>query len=215
MNIYKKNIYILSGPSGVGKSTIANRLLSVKTDIVKSISYTTRQKRISEVDGVDYYFIGKNDFDKMVEKGEFIENVTIYNNNYGTTFSSLDKMLSENHSLMVIDMIGAKNIKIHYPQNSVLIYILPPSYEELENRLMTRGCNTSKCDLEERLDAAKEELKNLLEESYYDYAIINDTFDDCFKRVISTIDVSTHKLCNMTDIIGTLILDFRDQKTSF
>jgi len=210
VNDIKHNIYILSGPSGVGKSTIANRLLSDKSDLKKSISYTTRKKRDMEVDGVDYHFIEKSAFEGKKANGEFIEWVEIYNNRYGTTFESLDVMMSKTDLLMVIDMVGARNIKIHYPSNSVLIYLLPPSFEELENRLLNRGCNTSKKDIEKRFSAAKEELKLLLDQSYYDYSVINNHFEDCFKEVLSIIEVSKSRSILMKDFVNSLLKDFRD-----
>jgi len=194
------HLFIISGPSGVGKSTLASKLLNDIPSLKKSISYTTRSRRDNEVDGVDYHFVGVEEFKRKIANQEFIEWVEIYGNYYGTTYSSLRRMLAENDLLMVIDVIGAKNIKRKYPAVSVLTYILPPSLEELERRLLTRACNTTKEDLERRLTSAKEELKMLAgEDSCYDYVIKNDDFDRCYERLKSIIIAKKSELSQITD----------------
>jgi guanylate kinase len=201
----ENNIFVLSGPSGVGKSTLAEKLLTDLDRLKKTISFTTRIKRASEIDGVDYHFIDEPEFKKMVENNEFIEWIQVYNNYYGTAISTLKKMLVKTDILMVIEMNGAKNIKKYFPHNAILIYMLPPSLDELEKRLFNRGCNTSKKDITKRLSSAKDEIKRLTSPiAFYDYAVINDEFSRCFDKISSIIIASRSRLTHMTDYIEFL-----------
>ncbi|MBU1628083.1 guanylate kinase [bacterium] len=202
----RNNIYVLSGPSGVGKSTMAQKLLSNIDNLKRTISYTSRLKRADEVDGVDYHFIHETEFKEMIEKGEFIEWVQVYDNYYGTAFSTLRKMLSETDLLMVIERRGARNIKEHFPENAILTYILPPTFDELKRRLLNRGCNTSKKDIKERLSEAKEEIKSLMSsDSVYDYAVINDKFEGCIENIVSIIKATRCRLGQIKSILEILI----------
>ena len=206
MESMKNNIYVLSGPSGVGKSTIAKKLLAGIDNLKKTISYTTRTKRTDEVDGEDYHFIDEIEFKRKIDNQEFIEWVQIYNNYYGTTFSSIKKMLSKSDLLMVIDMIGAKNIKNYHPENSVLTYILPPSLEELKNRLHHRANKTPEENPDKRFIAAKEEIKRLSQsKSFYDYTLVNDCKDECYKKIKSIIDVTWYKSGHEKELLKSLL----------
>jgi guanylate kinase len=181
MNSVGNHIYVISGPSGVGKTTLSNRLLSSIDHITRSISFTSRDKRSDEVDFKDYFFIGKDDFIKKIEKGDFIEWVKIYENYYGTDTDSLHELLSnKNDVLMVIEPHGAFKIKEIFNDKSVLIYILPPDELELKRRLENRAPMTPHENLAKRLGSVNDEMKLV---SRYDHAIININLDDCFEKL--------------------------------
>ena len=165
----KGKFIIISGPSGVGKGTICNRLIK-ELNAWYSVSMTTRGIREGEVDGVNYYFISKDEFRKRIDEGKLLE-YNIYNDNYyGTPKDKvLEKMNEGKDVFLEIDVNGARNIKKIFP-DALLIYIAPPSIEELRNRLINRG--TEDIDvIEKRLRIAEDELKQI---NFYDYVVIND-----------------------------------------
>lgn len=163
-------LFIISAPSGTGKSTIVAELRNRIENIGYSISHTSRKPRTTEIDGVDYYFIGREKFEEMINSGAFAEWAEVYNDLYGTSFSVLnDQMESGLDVLLDIDVQGAKSIKDNY-KNAVLIYVLPPSIETLEARLIQRGTD-SEGIIKKRMEKAAGEIKNCV---WYDYIIIND-----------------------------------------
>ena len=168
----------MSGPSGVGKGTICNTLMQ-ELDAWYSVSMTTREIREGEVDGVNYYFISKEEFKKRIDEGKLLE-YNIYNDNYyGTPMDKVLKKLEEGKNVFLeIDVNGARNIKKLFP-NAILIYVAPPSIEELRNRLISRG--TEEMDvIEKRLKIAEEELKQI---DFYDYVVVNDDLDKAISKV--------------------------------
>lgn len=168
----------MSGPSGVGKGTICNTLMQ-ELDAWYSVSMTTREIREGEVDGVNYYFISKEEFKKRIDEGKLLE-YNIYNDNYyGTPKDKVLKKLEEGKNVFLeIDVNGARNIKKLFP-NAILIYVAPPSIEELRNRLISRG--TEEMDvIEKRLKIAEEELKQI---DFYDYVVVNDDLDKAISKV--------------------------------
>jgi len=174
----KGKFIIISGPSGVGKGTICDRLLK-ELNAWYSVSMTTREMRDGEVEGVNYYFISKDEFIKRIGEGKLLE-YNIYNDNYyGTPKDKVLEKLDEGVNVFLeIDVNGAKNIKSIFP-NALLIYIAPPSIEELRARLVSRGTEDLET-IENRLKIASEELKQI---SFYDHVVINDNLEDAIGRV--------------------------------
>lgn len=169
---------VISGPSGVGKGTICNVLLK-ELNAWFSVSMTTRGIRDGEIDGVNYYFVSKEEFIKRIDEGKLLE-YNIYNDNYyGTPKDKvLEKMNDGKDVFLEIDVNGARNIKKIFP-DALLIYIAPPSIEELRNRLINRG--TEDIDvIEKRLRIAEDELKQI---NFYDYVVINDDIDKAINDV--------------------------------
>lgn len=169
---------VISGPSGVGKGTICNVLLK-ELNAWFSVSMTTRGIRDGEIDGVNYYFVSKEEFIKRIDEGKLLE-YNIYNDNYyGTPKDKvLEKMNEGKDVFLEIDVNGARNIKKIFP-DALLIYIAPPSIEELRNRLINRG--TEDIDvIEKRLRIAEDELKQI---NFYDYVVINDDIDKAINDV--------------------------------
>ena len=174
----KGKFIIISGPSGVGKGTICDVLLK-ELNAWFSVSLTTRGIREGEVDGVNYYFISKEEFKKRIDDGQLLE-YNIYNDNYyGTPKDKvLEKMEEGINVLLEIDVNGARNVKNIFP-DALLIYIAPPSIEVLRERLINRG--TEEIDvIKNRLKIAEEELKQV---DFYDYVIVNDDLDEAINRV--------------------------------
>lgn len=173
VEILKKGKFIVvSGPSGVGKGTICNRLIK-ELNAWYSVSSTTRNPREGEVDGVNYFFITKEDFEEKIKNGEFLE-YNVYNGNYyGTSKKIVLEKMEEGVSVFSeIDVNGAKNIKKIFP-DALLIYIAPPSFDDLRERLIERGTETIEV-INNRLKIAEEELKQI---DFYDYVVINDDVD--------------------------------------
>jgi guanylate kinase len=163
-------IFVLSGPSGAGKSTLIRHLRESVSMLGYSVSHTSRKPRGAEVDGVDYHFVDRDTFTRMIEKGDFVEWAEVYNDLYGTSFSSLEIPISQGLDLIMdVDVQGAKNIKARF-NDSVLVYILPPSLKELAKRLKSRRTESEEA-VRERLEEASREIRNCL---WYDYIIFND-----------------------------------------
>jgi len=163
-------LFVISAPAGTGKTTLVNQLLGEFPDAIeKSISCTTRQPRAGEKDGVDYYFYTPDRFASLEESGAFLETATVFGNRYGTLKNEVERIRSSGrHAILVIDTQGAESIK--KIADPILIFIEPPSFTELKNRLHKRSTETDE-QIIERLEWAKKELTHLQE---YHYAIIND-----------------------------------------
>ena len=178
----KKNkgiLFILSGPSGVGKGTVLDSLLKDYDGVEYSVSATTRDPRSGEVDGRDYFFISKEKFFEMEEHNEFIESAKVHNNYYGTPQKYVDQSLDRGKDIILeIDIQGAKQVREKYP-DSVFIFLVPPSFEELKNRLNKRDTEDNKTK-EVRLKNAKKEIKEL---TNYDYTIVNDRVEKAVQKV--------------------------------
>ena len=166
----KGEVIAVSGPSGAGKTTIAKKILKLYPEIVFSVSATTRPKRENESDGVEYFFISEHEFKNKTDNGEFVEWEKFYDYYYGTFRSFIDDNINSGKNVLIeIDVKGALSIKRIYPE-SYLIYIMPPSYEELVRRLRNRQTETEE-DFQKRIERAKMELSH---KDQFDYIIINE-----------------------------------------
>lgn len=174
-----KLLFTLSGSSGSGKTTLLD-LLSRDLAINISVSYTTREKREYEVDGLHYYFVSKDKFDSLINNGMFIEYENVHGDLYGTTKEEVEHYLSEKKPLFLeLDVKGALNLKKIYPEDVVSIFLSAPNFNELENRLIHRS-SESKEEIEKRLSRFSEE-ENLKKE--FDYTVINDNFESTFEEL--------------------------------
>jgi guanylate kinase len=177
------SLYVISGPSGVGKSTIIRLIRERVTGMGYSISHTSRKPRVSEVNGVDYHFVDRETFGRMIDDSLLVEWAEVYDAFYGTSFSSLRSQTNMGLDvLMDLDSKGAKNIKEHF-KDSILIYISPPSLEVLEKRLRDRALD-DEVTMKARLEKAVRELGNY---TWYDYIVINDDLDKVVREVESII----------------------------
>ena len=177
----KGKLIVISGPSGSGKSTVVNRAIQGRKDMCFSTSVTTRSPRPGEVDGKDYFFIDPQRFQEMVERDELLEHAQYVAHSYGTPRAFVEQKLNEGLNVILdIEVQGARQVR-EKMQNAVLIFIIPPSLEELRRRLVNRGTDAADV-IEARLQRAAEELK----EAYlYDYLIINDDLDTAAREFTS------------------------------
>jgi len=179
----KGNLFIVSAPSGAGKTTICKKIMETLDNVKTSVSYTTRKPRQGEVDNEDYSFITEKKFRGMIQKGEFVEWAEVHGNLYGTSRKRLEKIINDGFDVILdIDTQGAKQIRKTFG-NGVFIFILPPSMTELRARLEKRMSNTQE-DMERRLKRAGEEIRAY---KMYDYVIVNDVLKSSLSKFESII----------------------------
>ena len=186
MSLNKRGtIIILSSPSGAGKTTLV-KLLSEKKDFFVSVSHTTRTPRLNEKEGIDYFFIDKEGFRKLIEENEFLEFAKVFGNYYGTSKKNIIKKLNEGQNVIFdIDWQGTEQIiKKELDFNVVTIFILPPSKKVLKERLSNRDMK-DKLIVEERM---KQFDKDILHWKNYNYVVINDDLKNCFKKIVKILD---------------------------
>lgn len=184
MNLNTKRLLVLSSPSGGGKSTISKRLLDKFINLKFSISATTRKIREGETNGIQYYFIEINEFLSKINNNEFVEYEKIFDNYYGTLKSEIEKQINDNFCLIFdIDVKGALNLKKIYPNDSLLIFIAPPSLEVLEQRLRNRQTESEE-QLKTRLNRAEMELSY---SNDFDFVVINDNLEQAINNTIEII----------------------------
>lgn len=172
-------LFVLSGPSGVGKNTVLDELFKDFDEVSYSVSATTRQRREGEVEGENYFFISEDKFKEMEADDGFIESAVVHGHYYGTPKKFVDQKLDKGEDIILeIDTQGAKQVREKYPE-AVYIFLLPPSLEELENRLDKRGSENNKSK-NIRLKNARQELKEV---HNYDYEVINDSLSDAVKEI--------------------------------
>lgn len=180
----KGHLFLISGPSGVGKGTICKELLSKDKNLFVSVSATTRSPRVGEVDGENYYFKSVEEFKKMIEENEFLEWAEYNGNYYGTPKTPVFQRLNDGFNVILeIDVQGALNVKKNY-NDGVYIFIAPPDEDALLTRLKNRGTENDS-DIEKRLNAAKFELEKKNE---YDYIVVNDVLDIAVSEVENIIN---------------------------
>jgi len=179
-------IYIVSAPSGAGKTSLVKALLEQDTHLEVSVSHTTRAARTGEIDGKDYHFVGDKAFSDMVEQGEFVEHAQVFDHHYGTSFKAIDTITSQGkHIVLDIDWQGARQIKQQFPDNSIGIFLLPPSIGALRARLEKRGQDAPET-IVARMARAQSEMGHYSEA---DYVIINDDFEQALsdlKAIVRT-----------------------------
>jgi len=173
-------LIIISGPSGCGKTTIAHKILEKYPELMFSVSATTRSRRDSEINGKDYYFITKKEFEEKIHKNELIEWEQIYNDYYGSLKSEVEKAFSLEKSILFdVDVKGALSIKKKYPNHAVSIFIKPPSVDLLIERLKKRGTETKET-LTKRIERVSMELQHIKD---FDYCVTNDNLEDAVTKV--------------------------------
>jgi len=184
-SIFKKgHLFIISAPSGAGKTTIVKAVLDRLADMLYSISYTTRKPRNGEQDGIDYNFISRDDFKKRIDGGEWAEWAEVHGNNYGTSAEFLDNGLASGRNILLdIDVQGTIQILERYP-DSITIFIMPPSLETLGKRLELRGTD-SKADIARRLVNAEKEMAK---KDLYRHIVVNDQLSEAIEKLISIIE---------------------------
>lgn len=181
--------FIVSAPAGTGKTTLVQRLTNEFPCVIASVSFTTRKPRIGEIEGLHYHFIDQSEFEKKIEKGDFLEYVSLYGCYYGTSRDWVENQLNKGkHVVMVIDTQGAKLLRDLYP--AISIFVEPPSLAELERRLHARG-SESLSKIAERLEIAAQELESI---KYYDYQIINDDFEIAYQVLKSIFIAEEHRV---------------------
>ena len=182
-----KNIMvILSSPSGVGKTTLTKKIQQKYRTFKISVSYTTRPPRSNEVDGVDYHFVSKDDFEKLMSENKFYEYAKIFENYYGTLKQSVDQTLLTNDILFDIDWQGTKQLSKFNNLNLIKIYLITDNKEELKKRLIKRNQNTQE-EIEKRFESFDNDIKNWKD---YDYVIINKNLEACFKQIENIINIA-------------------------
>lgn len=204
MNDQKKKqgtLIVLSGPSGVGKSTVIAELLSERKDIYFSVSNTTRQPRPGEVDGVNYNFVTRPEFERMIREGELLEYAEYVGNYYGTSLKAIRERLAQGQDVLLdIEVQGAATVKEKCPE-AVLIFILPPSLEELANRLQARSTDPEDVIIK-RLERAREECSEI---SRYDYLVVNDSVIAAVGEIVSILTAEGCRVKNRSHLTRHII----------
>lgn len=179
-------MFVLSSPSGAGKTTMSKMLLARDRDIAVSISATTRPPRDGEVDGRDYHFVSQDRFEELVGQGAFLEYATVHGNLYGTLKSTVEEIFDGGQDVLFdIDYQGTQQIKAQEEGRLVSIFILPPSMAELEQRLRSRGLDSDDV-VAKRMAKARDEISHWPE---YDYILVNDDKDQCFEKIAKILQV--------------------------
>ena len=190
-------IYVIAAPSGAGKSTLVNALCKADPEIQLSISHTTRTIRPGEQDGVNYYFVSVDQFEKMIDSNELLEYAKVFDNYYGTNINTIKSFLATGKDIILeIDWQGAQQIRKMF-NDAVLIFILPPSLTILAERLKNRNTDTSEI-IEKRLSLAQEDISHAKE---FDYIVINDDFSLALEDLCSIIRSNRNKTQRMLETL--------------
>lgn len=192
-------LIVVSGPSGTGKGTVCGELLA-STELAYSISATTRSPRAGEVDGKNYYFLTREEFERRIEAGDFLEYANVYGNYYGTPLGEIEKRLSAGEDILLeIDTQGALNVMEKCP-DALFIFLLPPSIAELERRIKGRGTETAE-SLAKRLGSARAEIAI---GKKYNYVVVNDTVKNAVARIQSIITAEHCRVDKNEDLFEEL-----------
>ncbi len=176
-------IVVISAPSGAGKTTLLKRLLQTSPSFTPSVSFTTRSSRKNEIEGVDYYFVSPEEFQKTRQEGKFVEWAQVHGQLYGTSIDFLNEAIkAEKDVILEVDVKGGTQIKKRYPQ-AVLIFLLPPSWQELQRRLGNRATEETK-KTRERIQRAKKEIMYI---PSYDYVVVNDDINKALDDLLAII----------------------------
>jgi len=198
------SVFIISAPSGSGKSTLVNKLMQTVPRLTFSISYTTRAPRGAEVNGKDYVFISRQDFEAMLERGEFLEHAEVFGNYYGTHRSTFEEAVRQGHDLLLdIDVQGARQLKVAIPE-ALSIFVLPPSREILEQRLRARSEDSEEV-IQRRLRGAAEEVRNYWQ---YDFVLINREIEESTARLVSIVRAERQRTARMEEEVRRILDSF-------
>ena len=204
-NKRKGLMLVLSSPSGAGKTSICRKLLEIENDLVMSISYTTRKKRKSETNGIDYFFVSDSEFEKLKNNDFFIEYANVFDNWYGTPKKIvIDHMQNGVDVVFDIDWQGTQKLYNFSSTDMVSIFILPPTNHELSNRLKNRD-EDSDDTVSLRMSKAKSEISHWIE---YDYVLINENLDECVKEVLTILYAERKKKSRQNflfEMVGKLL----------
>lgn len=195
-------LLIISGPSGAGKGTVCKALLEKHKELVLSISMTTRAPRQNEIEGVHYFFETNENFMKLIGEGEFLEYAIVHGRDfYGTPKRFVLEQLEAGHNVVLeIDVEGAMQVKNSF-KNGIFVFIMPPTFEELENRLIGRGTESAEA-IERRLKTAANELKNI---NKYDYVVINDIVDNAVESIETILKAESYTVGRNKEVIDEFI----------
>ena len=196
----KGKMFVVSGPSGVGKGTVVSEMMRRNAEIALSISATTRGKRAGEEEGVNYFFKTEADFLKMIENGGFLEWAQFCGNYYGTPKAPVEKKLSEGKDVILeIELQGAMEVKKNFPE-SILIFIAPPTLEELVSRIRNRGTEGEEA-IALRMETAKKEIQSAKE---YDYILVNCSVEETAENILSIISAERFRTERCIDDLEVL-----------
>ena len=199
-------LYVISAPSGAGKTSLVKALLEKTENIGVSVSHTTRKMREGEQNGVDYHFTEKSEFEKMVEASAFIEHAQVFDNYYGTATANIEAKLKQGEDVILeIDWQGAAQVRKQLPY-SVNIFILPPSQAALEERLRGRGQDSDEI-IARRMRDAKSETSHYSE---YDYLVVNDDFEDALAELKSIVVARRCRYAAQSERISALLQELLD-----
>jgi guanylate kinase len=183
-------LFVVSAPSGTGKTTVVERLVQVVPDLALSRSYTSRAARAGEADGVDYNFVTRSRFEEMIAAEEFLEWADVFGNLYGTCATDTERVLAMGRDLvLVIDVQGARQVRQRY-RGTIGVFVMPPSFDVLEQRLRGRSKDAEEA-MQRRLRTARNEVAAFLE---YDYVIVNDELEACVDRLRAIVLAERAKL---------------------
>jgi guanylate kinase len=200
-------LFVVSAPSGTGKTTVVERLVQVVPDLALSRSYTSRALRPGEADGVDYNFISRARFEEMVAAGEFLEWAEVFGNLYGTCATDVERDVASGRDIvLVIDVQGARQVRLR-SANTVGVFVLPPSFDALEQRLRGRSKDPEEA-MQRRLRTARNEVAAFAE---YDYVIVNDELEACVDRLRAIVLAERTRLRAVREEIGRIIESFTER----
>lgn len=202
-NINRGTFIVFSGPSGVGKGTILNKIIGRRKNLKVSVSYTTRKPRIGEIDGINYHFVSEDEFLKIVKDGDMLEYAKYCGNYYGTPRKSVEEEIENgNNVILEIEVQGGEQILKKYPE-SVGIFVIPPSLNELRNRLTLRALDNEEV-ISKRIDEAKREIEF---SKFYNYIVINEDVEKCASNILKIVDSQNMRFDNMQKVIQEVLND--------
>ena len=198
-------LFIVSAPSGTGKTTLVEKLVQMLPNLRMSRSYTSRPARVGERDGVDYNFISREDFQRRINASEFLEWADVFGNYYGTSLTDIDRMLAAGQDVvLVIDVQGARQVKARGVDHTA-IFVMPPSFEVLEKRLRGRSKDSEE-QMQRRLETARGEASSYVD---YDYVVVNDTLEPTVVRLQEIIAAERSRTHRMQPLAEGIIETFR------
>lgn len=197
-------LFILSAPSGTGKTSLANRVLHELPQLRFSVSHTTRKPRSGERHGVEYFFVNEAHFEEMIGRDEFLEHAFVYGHYYGTSKAFVEAELSRGHDVLLdIDVQGALKVKAQMPR-ALMVFVLPPSYAVLSDRLRKRGLDDPEV-IESRLQIARDEIRFV---DRYDYVIINDVIEKAVDELKSIVLSQRCQLDRQRELVEKIVATF-------